>query len=107
MSKNQNVEIIGNIISQYGAGYMIPQGSFDRYTPFRNNPEADFLVIAWPNGLLQASCNPFKKERGLKGVDLGEIAQEVLSNYESELKSKKIPLSTIKWISELKANENF
>ena len=106
MSKNQNVEIIGNIISQYGAGYLIPQGSFDRYTPFRNNPDADFLVMAWPNGLLQASCNPFKKERELKGVNLGEIAQEVLSNYESELKSKKIPLSTIKWISELKANEN-
>ena len=67
-----------NIIVQYGGGSMIKPGSYDRYTPFRNNPEADFLVIAWPLGLLQASCNPFKKERELKGVNLGEIAQEAL-----------------------------
>jgi hypothetical protein len=51
-------------------------------------------------GLLQASCNPFKKERELKGVNLGDIAQEVLSKWESQLKEREIPLSTIKWISE-------
>jgi hypothetical protein len=79
---------------------MTKPGSFDRYTPFKNNPEADFLVIAWPMGLLQASCNPFKADRELKGVNLGEIAQEVLSKWESQLKEKKVSLSTIKWISE-------
>jgi len=60
----------------------------------------DFLVIAWPLGLLQASCNPFKKERELKGVNLGDIAQEVLGKHENQLKSRMVPLSTIKYISE-------
>jgi hypothetical protein len=89
-----------NIIFQYGGGSMFKPGSYDRYTPFRNNPEADFLIMVWPMGLVQASCNPFKKERQLKGVNLGEIAQEVLGKWEDQLKSKTIPLSTIKWVSE-------
>ena len=89
-----------NIIFQYGGGSMIKPGSYDRYTPFRNNPEADFLIMAWPLGLVQASCNPFKKDRELKGVNLGEIAQEVLGKWEDQLKERTIPLSTIKWISE-------
>lgn len=88
------------IIFQYGGGSMFKAGSYDRYTPFRNNPDADFLIMAWPMGLVQASCNPFKKERELKGVNLGEIAQEVLSKWEGQLKEKMIPLSTIKWVSE-------
>jgi len=98
-------EVQGNIIVQYGGGVMTKPGSYDRYTPFKNNPEADFLVIAWPLGLLQASCNPFKKERELKGVNLGEIAQEVLSKWETQLKDRKVPLSTIKWVSEGKIGE--
>jgi hypothetical protein len=60
------------------------------------------LVIAWPLGLLQASCNPFKKDRELKGVNLGDIAQEVLGKWEDQLKNKMVPLSTIKYISESK-----
>lgn len=100
MKTNPNVKISDNIIVQYGGGSMMKVGSYDRYTPFRNNPEADFLVIAWPLGLVQASCNPFKKERALKGINLGEIGQEVLSKWESQLKEKKVSLSTIKWISE-------
>jgi len=100
MEKHPNVQIKDKIIVQYGGGKMTAPGSYDRYTPFKNNPEADFLVIAWPLGLVQASCNPFKKERELKGVNLGEIAQEVLSKWEGQLKEKEIPLSTIKWISE-------
>lgn len=89
-----------NIIFQYGGGSMFKPGSYDRYTAFRNNPEADFLIMAWPMGLVQASCNPFKKERELKGVNLGEIAQEVLTKWEGQLKDRKIPLSTMKWVSE-------
>jgi hypothetical protein len=88
------------IIFQYGAGSM-KSGSYDRYTPFRVYPEADFIVLLWPMGLLQASCNPFKKERQLKGVNLGEIAQEVLAEYEPALKKRIIPLSTMKWLSEV------
>ena len=100
MEKHPNVQIKDNVIVQYGGGKMTSPGSYDRYTPFKNNPEADFLVIAWPLGLVQASCNPFKKERELKGINLGDIAQEVLSKWEGQLKEKEIPLSTIKWISE-------
>lgn len=93
-------KVSDNIIFQYGGGSMFKPGSYDRYTPFRNNPEADFLIMAWPMGLVQASCNPFKKDRELKGVNLGEIAQEVLGKWEGQLKEKSIPLSTIKWVSE-------
>jgi hypothetical protein len=89
-----------NIIFQYGGGSMFKPGSYDRYTPFRNNPEADFLIMAWPMGLVQASCNPFKKDRELKGINLGEIAQEVIGRWEIQLKQKNVPLSTIKWVSE-------
>jgi hypothetical protein len=97
-------EVQNNIIYQYGGGNMFKPGSYDRYTPFRNNPDADFLIMVWPMGLVQASCNPFKKDRELKGVNLGEIAQEVLSKWEERLKEKKIPLSSIKWISETSVN---
>jgi len=100
MKKYPKVKVEDGIIFQYGAGSM-KTGSYDRYTPFRINPDADFLILMWPMGLLQASCNPFKKERQLKGVNLGEIAQEVLSEYEDRLKKRTIPLSTLKWISEI------
>ena len=100
MKSHPNVKVEDNIIVQYGGGKMTSPGSYDRYTPFKNNPEADFLVIAWPLGLVQASCNPFKEDRSLKGINLGEIADEVLSKWESKLKDMKVSLSTIKWISE-------
>ena len=103
MNVSPNVNVSGNILVQYGGGYMTPQGSYDRYTPFKNNPDADFLVIAWPLGLVQASCNPYKKERALKGVDLGEIKNEVLDEMNPELQSIIVPLSVLKRISETKA----
>jgi hypothetical protein len=43
--KNGESVLIGNILVQYGGGYM-SKGGYDRYTPFKNNPEADFLCIA-------------------------------------------------------------
>ena len=103
--ENPNVKFEDGIIVQYGGGSMMKPGSYDRYTPFKNHPEADFLVIAWPMGLVQASCNPFNSERELKGVNLGEIAQEVLKKWEGQLKDKIIPLSTIKWVSESSIKE--
>lgn len=104
MKTYSNQKVVDNIIIQYGGGNMFKPGSYDRYTAFRNNPDADFMIMIWPMGLVQASCNPFKGDRGLKGINLGEIAQEVLSNWEDKLKSKNIPLSTIKWISESSVN---
>lgn len=100
MKSHKNVRVEDGIIIQYGGGDATKPGAYDRYTPFRNNPDADFWVVAWSMGILQASCNPFKKDRALKGVNLGEIKDEALSRWESQLKSRMIPLSTIKWVSE-------
>jgi len=52
---SDKVYVDDGIIVQYGGGSMFKPGSYDRYTPFKNNPDADFLVIAWPMGLVQAS----------------------------------------------------
>ena len=84
-----------NIVTQYGGGSMIKPGSYDRYVVFKNNPEADFNCIAWPMGLLQVSCNPFK-EKKLKEINLGEIAKEVLAKHESTLKRFYVSLESIK-----------
>ena len=74
-------------------------------TPFRNNPDKDFIVLAWGMGLVQASCNPFKKDRALKGVDLGEIKNEVLSKFEPLLKGITVSFGTLKRVSEISAEE--
>jgi len=99
-SKDVNYDEEYGIISQYGGGSMFKPGSYDRYVPFKLYPEANFLVITWPLGLLQASCNPFKTSRELKGVNLGEIAQDVLNVYKSELENKIITVDTIKYFAE-------
>jgi hypothetical protein len=100
MANHRNVKADDGIILQYGMGTLKGTGSYDRYTPFRNNPDADFLIIMWPLGLVQASCNPFKKDRELKGVNLGEVKDEVLNKWKAQLQDKTIPLSTIKYIAE-------
>ena len=100
MKNYPKMKVDNSIILQYGGGSMINPGSYDRYTAFRNNPEADFFVMGWPMGMVQASCNPFKENREMKGVNLGQIAKEVLSKYESGLKNIMVPISTIKWVSE-------
>lgn len=105
MKTYPNLRVDGNIIVQYGGGSMFKPGSYDRFTPFKNNPDADFIVLGWPLGLVQASCNPFKEDRALKGINLGEVKNEVLSKWESGLKSKGVSLNTIKRISETAAGE--
>jgi hypothetical protein len=99
--KEKGVETFGNIITQYGFGGTSKAGAYDRYTPFKNNPDADFLVTGMPMGMVQASCNPFKKERALKGVDLGEIKDEVLDKFSNELSNLKITFGDLKRIAEL------
>lgn len=87
------------IISQYGGGSMIKPGSYDRYVPFKNNPEANFICIVWPMGLIQVSCNPFK-EKKLKDINLGAIAKEVMSVHEKNFKRMFISLEDVKRESE-------
>ena len=104
------------IITQYGGGNMFKPGSYDRYVPFKNNPEADFLCIVWAMGLIQVSCNPFKNKKLIqvvKGSDgkptkdesgmiiksalnLGEISKEVLAKHQSILTRFMISLEDVK-----------
>ena len=98
------IEKTGNVISQYGLGSM-KKGSYDRYVPFRLHPDADFLVtgLGGQVGMVQASCNPFKEERALKGINLGEIKDEVLNKFKSELKKEILSFRVIKRIAEREA----
>ena len=91
------------VISQYGLGSM-KAGSYDRYVPFKNFPDAEFLVTGLPLGMVQASCNPYKKERALKGVNLGEIKDEVLDKFKNELENQKITFGDLKRIAEIEAD---
>ena len=87
------------ILRQYGGGSMIKAGSYDRYVVFKNNPETEFFAITWPMGLIQVSCNPFK-EKSLKDINLGEIAKEVLANFEPKFSKYFISLKAIKEVYE-------
>lgn len=87
------------IIQQYGGGDMMKPGSYDRYVVFKNSPDAEFLCIVWPMGLIQVSCNPFK-EKKLKDINLGEIAKEVLAKYEPTFKRYFVSLEAIKQVYE-------
>ena len=83
------------IIIQYGGGNMIQPGSYDRYVPFKNFPDANFICIIWAMGLIQVSCNPFKDKK-LKDINLGEIAKEVIAKHQPILTKILISLDCIK-----------
>ena len=101
--KEGAVDYSDGVISQYGFGSTMKPGSYDRYTPFENYPDADFLVTGMPLGMVQASCNPYKKERALKGVNLGEVKDEVLDKLSSELKAIPVTFGDLKRIGEQEA----
>ena len=103
--KESGVERTGNVLSQYGFGSTTKPGAYDRYTPFRNNPDADFLVTGMPMGIVQASCNPFKESRALKGINLGEIKDQVLLDFKPELEKQILTFKTIKKIAEREATK--
>jgi hypothetical protein len=98
------IEKTGNVISQFGLGSM-RKGSYDRYVPFSIYPDADFLVtgLGGQVGMVQASCNPFKEERALKGINLGEIKDEVLEMFKPELERQVLSFRIIKKIAEREA----
>lgn len=84
----------GNTIVQYGGGEMFRPAFYDRYTPFKNHPDAHYLVIAWPMGLLQISKNPFKSAKNPH--DLGKVGKKVMSKFKGKMKKKQVPLAYIK-----------
>ena len=106
-SKEGVIQKEGGVLHQFGLGSM-RKGSYDRYTPFELNPDSDFLVtgIGAPVGLVQASCNPFKEERALKGVDLGKIKDQVLLSFKPELEQVILPFKIIKKVAEKKATKD-
>lgn len=103
--KEKGVTYEDGIISQYGLGPTMKSGGYDRYTPFVIYPDAEFLVTGLPMGMVQASCNPYKKERALKGVDLGQIKDEVLEKFKPELEKQRVTFGTLKRISEMDAEQ--
>jgi hypothetical protein len=105
MKDHKDVEFKDGIIYQYGMGTLKGTGSYDRYTSFKNQPDADFLIIYWPLGLIQVSKNPFKPNPKYSKLHLGELAQKVMGQFKPMLEDKLILLSTIKWVSESKATE--
>ena len=102
--KEGAIEKTGNVISQFGLGSM-RKGSYDRYVPFRLHPDADFLVtgLGGQVGMVQASCNPFKEDRALKGINLGEIKDDVLNIFKPELEKQILSFRIIKKIAEREA----
>ena len=89
------------IIIKDGGGSMTKPGSYDRYASFYIYPDADFQVITWGSvGLLQVSCNPFKEQRGLKGIDLGEINRGIIERRKPELSEIKITAGKLKRVAE-------
>lgn len=88
--------MLDGIVAQYGGGSMgMNKGKqFDRYTVFKNHPDAEFLIMMWPMGMVQVSENPFKEK---KGIDLIKLVQDrVLSKYESKWKNQTISLAKLK-----------
>jgi len=70
---------------------------YDRYTPFKLYPDANYYTIAWPVGIIQLSQNPFKKLD--KDLHLGKIVMKDVmeKKFKSILSSIDITLDTIKY----------
>jgi hypothetical protein len=103
-SENVKYDSERGIIIQYGGGYMIKTGSYNRYTPFKLYPESIFLCIAWPMGLLQVSCNPFKNKM-FPDIDLGKIMREIVEENKNRLSKVWTNLEIIKRVSEGELND--
>lgn len=99
LKSGQSVKL-GNIIVQYGGGTMMKGRQYDRYTPFKLHPGANYFTIAWPVGILQLSQNPFKKLE--KKLHLGDIVmKEIMPKFKSKLESIDITLDKLKWVYEM------
>jgi len=97
--KSGNSLIVGSTIVQFGGGTMNRGNLYDRYTPFKNHPTADFYTILWPMGLLQLSKNPFKG--GKNPYHLGDIMmKKVMPKFKSKMQKKEVTLDYIKWAFE-------
>ena len=96
----------GPVVVQYGSSSLVSQKVvYDRYTVFKVHPDALFLVIMWPLGLLQATRNPFKKN--VPNIHLGDLARSILERkYKNKLQNIEVSLEYIKRTFEKKANDD-
>src|SRR5574344_275354 len=83
------------VIYQYDGGYMIPSGSYDRYTAYRNYPDSKVFCMVWSMGLIQVSYNPFNKNIK-KDINMIELTNSVLDRYKEKLSNIFISLYDIK-----------
>ena len=93
--KNGESIMVDDTVVQYGGGVMGKGYQYDRYSVFKNNPDANFLVISWPMGVMSCSANPFKGKT--RDVNLIEILRDqVLSKYQSEWENIDVSLAKLK-----------
>lgn len=97
--------IWGNTIVQYGGGSMMGARTYDRYTPFKLYPDADYLIMIWSMGLIQVSKNPFKS--GKNPYDLGKLIMgKVMGKWKSKMQREKVTLGTVKRVFEMDIKGN-
>lgn len=66
--------LVGNTIIQVGGGNMMKIGSYDRYTAFKNYPNAKYFIMIWDSiGMMQVSKNNWNKENRGSDIHLGNI----------------------------------
>lgn len=95
---NGEYGMIGTVLVQYGLGSQ-KGGGYDRYVPFKMNPSAEYMVLGYPMGLIQAAKNPFKK--GTNPFNLGDIAMKILEKYKPYLEKKILTMRDIKKTMEM------
>lgn len=91
--ENGQYGMMGNAVVQYGYGEL-KGGGYDRYVIFKMNPDAEYMVIGNPMGMVQASKNPFKK--GSNPFNLGDMAKRILDKYKSYLEGKVLTFRDLK-----------
>ena len=96
LGSNQLVKY-NNVIVQIGGGYMKRVGSYERYTPFRVFPRAEYLITIWDElGMLQVSRNPWSKKENKK--DLHHLVNNIIlpKLYGEDIFKTKISLMAVK-----------
>jgi len=89
----------GTCVVQYGGGFMGKGRTYDRYTPFKLWPNADYLEIIWAMGLIQVSKNPFKS--GKNPYNLADLVwNKVMSKWKGKMTKERVSLATVKRVFE-------
>ena len=91
------------IIKQYDIGETFKSGSYDRYVPFKNFPDSNWVCTIYSMGLIQISGNPFKEK--VANIHLGNVTKELLTKYKDILSNFRIPVSSIKRINEMESHK--